>query len=260
MSKPKKRTQYGASKYAALHLLLCRWLRLHAAQGRYRYVTLGGTELRDVLSLRFIDNQIVSSARSYEENAKRYPIAMATRDKLAEFIQVDVQRGDFFDYERVDELPHIFFLDLEGICARANFHVRFAEMFQNETIREGDFLLITSHLGHIGGPWPKVFRSYNGEYTLLGAEDEKTKKSLYRRAHPSFTLFHALEYGDLAAELLIRCIGCVEYTDTSPMGLYGYVFRSGTTSFHDFINDAEYLHFHIKKGFLMPPAGAAANG
>ena len=210
-----------------------------------------------MLSLRFVDHDLMHTSRSYEQDAARYALAIETQSKLVETIHVQIERGSFFSYKRPDAMPHIFFLDIEGIFARSDFPRRFSEMFQEETIREGDFLIITSHLGHIGGDWPAVFKSYNGEYSLLGATDEATKRTLYRRAHPSFTLFRALESGNLETEISIKCIGCIEYRDKSPMGLYGYVFASGATNFREFINDVDYLHFHVKKGFLAPPRSAA---
>jgi hypothetical protein len=70
--KKTKRLEYGPAKYAAFHLLLCRWMRHHGVEGQFQYVTLGGTELRDIQSLHYIDDQCTSGIVSYELKKKEH--------------------------------------------------------------------------------------------------------------------------------------------------------------------------------------------
>lgn len=229
-----ERLHYGPRKYAALHLLLARWLRLHAERSQqYCYVTLGGTELRDIQSLRFVNQGLAVTVVSFEEAKGRYKLAVATAEKLnANGYSIDVQPGTFFSYQRRSDLPHIYFLDLEGICAWGDYYIQFARMFQDGTIREGDCLLITSHLGHNPG-WPEVRKHFSGELAALDVDehDADTLRVMYRTAHPTMTLFKALCRNRIEGELQIRCFGIVKYNDArrTPMGLYGYAISSGTT-------------------------------
>src|SRR6478752_6259938 len=117
MPAPLVRLEFGPKKYAALHLLLCRWIRLYGEPGgSYCYVTLGGTELRDIESLRFVDPKLTSSIWSYETNLDRYGLAQQRAAELASVgIVVDLKHATLFSHQRASELPHIFFVDLEGI-------------------------------------------------------------------------------------------------------------------------------------------------
>ena len=245
-----KRTDYGPNKYAAYHLILSRWLRHFATPGDYCYVTLGGTELRDVESVAFIDPRLAVDARSYEENSERHGIAERTASELAERdVAVNPRRGNIFEYDRRENLSHIFFVDLEGVCAWADYYERFGKMFQDGVIREGDALFVTSYLGRHPG-WNRVFDTFDGQFRILGIADREEKKMWYRRAHPSFTIFKGLEYASCVSELSVRAFGCVEYRDTSPMAVYGYAVAKGMTVFRHFIRDESFYHFRIKEGFL----------
>src|SRR4051812_29783736 len=126
------RLEFGPKKYAALHLLLCRWVRLYAQPGvSYCYVTLGGTELKDIESLRFIDVNLASNVWSYETIKQRYDLAQSRVAELsASGIQVELQNATVFSHQRTSDLPHIFFLDLEGICAWSDYDRRFGDLFQ----------------------------------------------------------------------------------------------------------------------------------
>ncbi len=241
------RTIYGPYKYAALHLLFARWLRHHALDSPYRYVTLGGTELRDVQSMFFIDPRLTGSAISLENNRERFALAevMASRVRNEGLVIETVQR-DFFDFERSGDEPHFFFLDLEGICGSADYPLRFADMFRKGTLRENDTMLITSYLGRNPG-WDKLFRAFDAEFRILGLIDSATKRTWYRRAHPSFTLFRGLAQANLQDEIALTCFGCVEYRDKSPMGLYGYVVQEGITAFPSFVRNTPY--FHVNNGY-----------
>src|SRR5262245_21936105 len=115
----KKRLTYGLAKYAGLNLLLARWLvHLQEKESLFSYITLGGTELRDVAHLAWIENQLVQFIRSYEEDHERFSLATKTKRVLEETgVMVDLRMEDVFGYRR--ELPgrHIFYLDFEGVCS-----------------------------------------------------------------------------------------------------------------------------------------------
>ncbi len=247
------RLQYGPRKYSALHLLLCRWLRLYGTpSAEYCYVTLGGTELKDIESLRFVDPRLTSSVWSYEANVARYKLAQQRGGQLAASgLNITLQYATIFSHQRTCDLPHIFFLDLEGICAWSDYDQRFADLFQNEVIREGDCLLITSHLGHRPG-LDKVREHFGGEFAVLGVDDNDTDlvKRVFRCAHPSMTLFKALSLNGIQSELALRCFGAVKYRDGAPMGIYGYSVSSGNTELSTFITDAEIRYFDIATGQL----------
>jgi hypothetical protein len=239
------RLKFGPNKYSAFHLLMARWLRHHGRKGQYCYVTLGGTELRDILSVRFMDYGLISKVWSYENDKHRLKEAQVAGARLAESgIDVEVRHGDIFSHQREAELPHIFFLDLIGICAFSDYDVQFGEFFQNETIREGDCLLITSHLGHNPG-WNKVRGQFNSEFAILGIDDtdDSSVRSMFRRAHPSMTLFKGLCRNQLQSEIAISCFGAVKYKDTTPMGIYGYDVAEGRTELRSFISSVGENYF-----------------
>jgi hypothetical protein len=251
-----ERLKYGPKKYAALHLLLCRWIRLYGTPGaEYCYVTLGGTELKDIESLRFVDARLTTSVWSYETNDSRYKLAKERATGLsAQGLHISLQPATVFSHQRTSDLPHIFFLDLEGICAWSDYNERFADLFQNEVIREGDCLLITSHLGHNPG-LDKVREHFGGEFAVLGLDesDDNVVKRVFRRAHPSMTLFKALSLNRIQSELSVRCFGIIKYHDTTPMGIYGYAVSGGTTELATFIADAGTNYFDIGTGQPCKP-------
>jgi hypothetical protein len=237
----RKRTRYGASKYAAFHLLLARWARLYAQAKSYRYVTLGGTELRDCLSLAFVDSRLVSHAVSFEEDLGRHKLAVTTSELLGDRVTVTCVAGNVFEVERETENPHLFFIDLEGSCQGADLPQQFGNMLSSETLREGDCALITSYLGRNVGE-RKLLARYDSEYRVLGIERREEQLRAYRRHHPSFTMFRALEGAELTRVLSVRCFGQVEYQGSSPMGLYGFTVEAGTTELRDLVNDVPFLH------------------
>ena len=245
IAKPSVRLRFGPNKYAALHLLLCRWARLFGDRDkRYCYVTLGGTELRDIPSLW-----------SYETDAKRFDIAKKTAIELARCgITVGVKYATLWSHQRQSDLPHIFFVDLQGVCAWSDYDHRFADLFQNEIIREGDCLLITSHLGHNPGP-VAIREHFGGELAVLGIDDnnELLVRSIFRRAHPTMTLFKALCLNGIQSELALRCFGVVKYRDGSPMGIYGYIVSGGTTALARFVGDSLTTYFDVSKGRPCSP-------
>ena len=245
------RLLYGPKKYAALHLLLCRWLRLFGTPAaEYCYVTLGGTELKDIESLRFVDPKLTSIVWSYETDPGRYKLAQQRATELAAGgLNITLQCATIFSHKRTCNLPHIYFVDLPGICAFSDYDQRFADLFQNEIIREGDCLIITSHIVPRPG-LDRVREHFGGEFAVLGVDDSNTKlvKSVFRRAHPSMTLFKALSLNGIQSELALRCFGAVKYRDCAPMGLYGYSVSSGSTELSTFITDAEIRYFDIANG------------
>jgi hypothetical protein len=184
---------------------------------------------------------------SLENNHERYKLGEATAERVRNLgVMVETVEQDFFDFERDGDEPHLFFLDLEGICALADYHLRFAEMFRKAALRERDTILITSHLGHNPG-WPRIFSAFDAEFRILGLVDPANKRTWYRLAHPSFTLFRALSHANLQDEIALSCFGCVEYRDKSPMALYGYVVEEGTTPFPTFVRNTP--HFHVNSGY-----------
>ena len=242
------RTRFGPNKYAALHLLIARWLRNYARPGCYHFITLGGTELKCCQSLHFIDPTLKTSAASFESSSARHEYASTTAEQLQNVgISVTTHKGDIFDFERKSDDPHLFFFDFTGTCAHADLVLRFSRMFTDGRLRENDALLITSYLGRNPG-WPRVLGAFDAEFRILGVSEPEKKIVSYRRSHPSFTLFRALCNSNLQSDLLMRCFGCVEYRDSSLMGIYGYVIEEGMTDFPAFINNVPF--FDIQQGVL----------
>ena len=238
---------FGPYKYAALHLLLGRWVRRYASEGNHAYVTLGGTELRDVESLHFIDPKLLHEAVSYETEAGRHQLAKQSSLLLAEAgIKVRIENSSFFDYSRQSNLPHIFFLDLEYQCTLADYYIRFGEMFQNEVIREGDALLVTSYLPARRG-WKRLYDTFDAEFRILKLHTPNEKQALYKIAHPSFALYKGLDNRGLQNEVKLSCFGCVEYRDTSSMAIYGYLIQEGKTNFRELVGDIDY--YNLKVGY-----------
>lgn len=257
-SKQLPKLAFGPKKYAALHLMLCRWLRLYGQHdAAYCYVTLGGTELRDIKSLGFVDISLMSSVWSYETKKGRFESAKARATELVTCgIHVDLRHATLWSHKRSSDLPHIFFIDLEGVCAWSDYDQRFAELFQNEIIREGDCLLVTSHLGHNPGA-PAIRQHFGGEFAVLGIDDSNPEvvRNVYRRAHPTMTLFKALSLNGIQSELSVRCFGMVKYRDTTPMGIYGYAIGTGATDLSSFVDDGDTHYFDMNVGQLCSADG-----
>jgi hypothetical protein len=240
------RLRYGANKYAAFSLLISRWVRSGAATAEsYVYVTLAGTELGDVKSLHFIDPGLVTKTFAFEYDRENYRVATQNGRVLkSSGIDVTVSNTNLLDYGRPDPRPHIFHVDLPGIFAWADYSTRVGRMFQREIIKEGDCILITSHLGH-RPVIEEVQKNFSGELAVLGVSSKEDVAKLFRRAHPSFTLFKALTTYRLARELNLKCFGCVRYRDTTPMGIYGYVVDAGTTELRDLVDDPAIGYFNM---------------
>jgi hypothetical protein len=241
---------FGPNKYAALHLIVARWVRQYANNGPHCYVTLGGTELRDVSSMRFVDSELVQNVWSYEYDKERYQFAQQSASVLqSQGIPIQVKHGSIWNHTRSSDLPHLFYIDLLGICAWSDYDVQLAAMFQNEVIREGDGLLITSHLGHNRG-LPAIRKHFGGEFDVLGLDssNDDVVKNTFRRTHPSLTLYKALSLNGIQSELSVRCFGAVKYKDKSPMGIYGYSISAGTTNLSGLVNDQATLFFDVKQG------------
>jgi len=220
----------------------------------YCYITLGGTELKDIESLRFVDRKLTSNVWSYETDHNRYNLARSRADELAASgIAIDLQYATVFSHRRASDFPHIFFVDLEGICAWGDYDRCFAEMFQNAVIREGDCLLITSHLGHRPG-LDKIREHFSGELAVLGIDenDQNIVRNVFRRAHPTMTLFKALSLNGIQSELALHCFGAVKYRDRAPMGIYGYAVSAGTTELAAFVGDSNTMYFDIACGQACP--------
>jgi len=251
------RTAYSPTKYAALNLLLARWARKVAAPGGHRYVTLGGTELKDLSILTFIDRELASGALSIECDDGRFWMASETAKRLREDHQVSVEvlQGEFFEYRRESDEPHLFFLDLEGIFAWGRYPQLLGRFLANATLGEGDTFVVTSYLGRHPG-WQRVFSTYEAQFGMLGASSESAKRDYYKWAHPTFTLFQALETEGLSGELLVCCIGCVWYRGTSPMGVWAYSFDEGRTRFTDLVHSGWSNRFDVNRGLVSYPAGA----
>jgi hypothetical protein len=247
-SKNKSITHYGPAKYAALHLLLCRWMRLYAANADYAYVTLGGTELRDIESMAFIDEKGFSPAVSFEEDRTRFALAEKSAAQLEnKGLHIATQNDTIFNYDRVNDGSHCFFFDFEGVCAWADYHRQFGDLFSKGVIQEGDAFFITSHLGHNPG-WPRVFETFDAEFRALKIFTDEKKRLCYRAAHPSFTLYKALHYANLTDQIKLECIGHIQYRDKTPMGIYGYIVSEGRTEFVDFVEAGGNRCFDVHKG------------
>jgi hypothetical protein len=243
--KKPERLQYGAWKYAAISLLISRWLRAIPQASRLVYVTLAGTELGDLKSLHFIDPLLVHRAYAFEIEKDRYEIAKSLeaqfRDRGVELVVIN---GNVFDYVRASDLPHLFFIDGLGIFAWSDYDARLGRLFQRQIIREGDCLIITSHLGH-RPEIEHIKRTFSGELSVLGVSGDLPIGKLFRRAHTSFTLFRALTKFRLTQELNVRCFACVKYRDSTPMGVFGYIVGPGQTELRALVEDAGTAHFDM---------------
>jgi hypothetical protein len=104
-------------------------------------------------------------------------------------------------------------------------------------------------LGHRPG-LDKVREHFSGEFAVLGVDenDNDLVKRVFRRAHPSMTLFKALSLNGIQSELALRCFGIVKYRDGAPMGIYGYAVSSGNTELATFVTDGGINYFDIATG------------
>src|ERR1043165_4231006 len=109
-----RRLRFGPNKYYALNLMLARWLRHHARQKQsYHYVTLGGTELRDIVNANWIDKLLVNSVVSYEKNKENLLLAQSVAAELtSRGVRVSLAEDDIFSYRRQSDDPHVFYMDL----------------------------------------------------------------------------------------------------------------------------------------------------
>lgn len=221
---------FGPNKYYAVNLLLARWVRHYAVPAQqYCYVTLGGTELRDVANIGWIDQSLASVVISYEDDARKAKLAIAAAESLTrQGFTISVVEGDIFCYERKIDLPHIFFVDLTGICKPIPYQDEFKEWFERDVVRPGDFLLVTSHLSRV--KWGAALACYDSEFRELRSFRFEEKRNLYYRAHAGFVLRRALLAIGLEHELRLRPVGSVCYRDSSSMGLYGLLLEEGQTS------------------------------
>lgn len=241
-----KQLNYGPAKYAAFHLLLCRWLRQHVQPGQFHYITLGGTEMRDIQSLFYIDQQCTSSIVSFELHRAEHLLALATQERLnAVGLQIEVRRSDLFAFQRNGDEPYLFFLDVKGCFVMSQYDEKLAELLLDNRLRPGDSLLITSHLGARRG-WGNLLAEYSDELNTLQVTGLQNRKNCFRRSHPSFTLFRALDRIGYQNDVAIRCFGCIEYRDKTPMSIFGYTVAEGMTSFTELVQNAPY--FHVRRG------------
>ena len=238
-SRKRSRTAYGPNKYSAFHLLLARMFRHFAPSDQvYQYVTLGGTELRDVRSISFVDARLLVGAVSFEENDVRFPLAQAAAERLRESgIDIEVTHDSLFrGFTRTNpDCRHLFFADFEGRCAFADYDKVFGRMFRKGYICENDILLITSFIGG-RQKRERIDEVYDPEFRILDLRSSSARHAVFRACHPSFTLYRALRDADLQDDLAIECFGFVSYMGTSPMGVYGYSISPGRTDLRSFIN------------------------
>jgi hypothetical protein len=188
-----------------------------------------------VISLHFVDPHLLVNALSFEGNGARFALATQTAQMLGQGgIQIQVRQGNILTaYVRDSATPHIFFIDLLGICAFGAYAEQFGAMFQAETIREGDCVIITSYLPARVG-WPRVYQTFAGEFLLLGATSDAERRDCYRRHHTSFTLYRALRRVALEGMLAVRCFGGISYRSRSSMGVFGYTVEAGVTHLGNF--------------------------
>lgn len=251
------RLKFGKQKYVALHLMLAKWLLQHAEPKReYVYVTLGGTELRDIQSLAFIGGGLISSFVSFESDPKYVKGAQQAVERLAaQGIKVALEKQSIFAFKRTTkpDVPHIIFVDLLGICAWGDYDREFGELFLNNYVREGDLLIITSHLGHNPG-WDKVEEHFSAQFSILRADDAAKQRNIFRKAHPSMTLHRGLEMNSLGQEVKISCFGAIRYKDTTPMGLFGYAVLEGSTDLRTLVNCSDTGYFDASNHTTVDPS------
>ena len=243
MEKP-ARLRYGYQKYTAICLILARWRHCTAsARDCFKYVTLGGTELKDVRLLHWIDSSLASEVLSFEVRKDRWELAQTSIQSLQEIgLRIEVCQSDIFNYRRVGDCPHVFFIDLQGICKPIPYKDYFKTWLEEDVLVPGDFLLITSSLGRNIG-WNRVLQPFDAEFRLLGIDTSEKRKQLYRDAHPLFVLRRSLRAAGMEDEIEIACAGHVRYRDSSTMGLYGITISEGATDLRRLVSDFPRLYF-----------------
>lgn len=235
------RTSYSGTKYAALHLLLARWLRRHAARSGYHYITLGGTELKDAVSLSFIDPQLMADATSCEADADRYALAVERAASLViSGVGVKVTQGSIFDFTRGSDDPHIFFYDFEGRAYGPAEQDGFERAFAGETIRTGDLLIVTSYVGPHPQPWASIRQDMEGIWAMFRITGRKEKQAFFNANHPTITLYRALKGANALADVNLKCFGNIIYMGRrAHMGLFGYLVTEGKTELRSLISDTD---------------------
>ena len=242
--KPSGRAKYGSNKYTAYNLILAKWLRNFADSHPYQYVTLGGANLHDIAYISWISRQLVSSIISYEQDDFRYKTANESiKFYTDKGIFIDIVKADIFDYRRRSDLAHIFFLDLTEVCAHEQHRTGFRTWFEEQVLRNGDLILITSYLGRNPG-WEKVLKQFDSEFRILRKSTVDEQKILYERAHPLFVVHGALRDAGLDSEIGLKSVGFIRYFDTSAMGLYAIHCVDKAMNFLDTFDQLSY--FNIK--------------
>lgn len=238
---------FGPYKKAAYSLLMAKLFNSYPVNGKQlSYITLGGTEMFDVVLLNWIEKTFCESALSYETNADRYKLAVDTANRLkARGINIEVREESIFDYRRINEYAHLFFIDLTGVLKHEPFTDYFHDWFDTNTIRAGDFIFITSYLGRNPG-WEKVLEPFDPEFRSLRVDQNMRRRTIYQVAHPLFVLLRALRRCKLEKELQLDCFAYIKYKDTSPMGLYGIAVTEGQTILSNLVSRVPVMDF-IKK-------------
>ena len=249
-----KSSQFGPNKYAAVNMLLSRWLRNFAQPGPYCYVTLGGSELKDILNLKWIDKSLTSRVFSFEQDAAAFKQASELAVKYRnQGIEIEVRKEDLFGYERSIDDPHIFYVDLLKSCSRSNYQDLFRKWFETNVVRPGDLLMITSYLGRKPG-WPKVLSQYDSDFRLLRIEGNENRKKIYNSFHPFLVLNRSLEDCELEQEIELDVICSIKYFDSSPMGLYGVACKDGETILSKLVKECHQVDLtkSAKEVFMCP--------
>lgn len=224
---------FNDRKYHALNLLLARCAVLDASLRRpFRYVTMGGTEMGDVWNVRWCTCNNVSSVLSYENERERFPAAIQRASELTALgCPTSVSFGDIYNFRRSngDDQQYVFFLDF---CGSFNgTHISSVRRwFQEDVLRPGDLVLVTSWLGRHPG-WPRVLAPFEGEFLYLGIVTSDRRKALYYPFHPALVMYRALLESGQEGEVEISCLGFVKYSGKGggPMGLYAFQLSAGVT-------------------------------
>ena len=225
-----ERLVFGARKYIAFSMMVARWLSYRPSiVDPVCYVTMGGTEMFDALALAWVNERLVSSVVSYEQDRNRFRLALATAESIRKLgIDVEVRQDDYFTYRRHTAGTNIYYVDLLGTLGNAQYYDVFRNWFVDEVILPGDLILITSYLGRNKG-WERVLRAYEQEFRFLKVSGLAERKEMYAAVYPGFVLRRGLQALGLDRELRLDCLGHIRYRDTSPMGLYGFVCEEGVT-------------------------------